>query len=534
LLEEHGQLQKDFAQLGNILFSYEIEKSILENNLYGVDINREAVEIAKLSLWLRTASRGRSLTSLANKIKVGNSLIDDKSIDNNAFVWKEEFSEVFERGGFDIIIGNPPYGAKLSKEHQNYMKNKYNIGSSDTAPLFIKLSNDILKENGILSFIIPKPFSFSSSYTQIRELLWNELSILVDCGKVWSNVKLEQNIFVSNKNILSKKYDSLILKKQNFIKIATIDKDIAKDYGFFLSSVSNREINLGLKIKRDKWNLLDISKANWGDTFFKNVSNSGDTKVLAGANIQRYRLDGIKGKVYKDKIKLSNNAFIRDNSILLQRLIAHIQNPIDHIKIIGTISPNFKDYLILNTIQQITLKKDISNKFILAILHSKLMNWYIYRFIFAKAIRTFQFSNDVIKKIPIPNVDKEQQKLFIEKINLMFGLTNEFQKAKYNFLDELELEKISKKLQNFENLNFNEFIKEYKKAKKLKFTNKLEERNFKNEWRDLFENDKKISLELKEKIDRTDREIDKMVYELYGLSEEEIGIIENGVGERYE
>ncbi len=67
LINEHEKLQKDFVKLGNILHTYEIEKDILENNLYGVDINIGAVEIAKLSLWLRTAKRGRSLTKLADK-----------------------------------------------------------------------------------------------------------------------------------------------------------------------------------------------------------------------------------------------------------------------------------------------------------------------------------------------------------------------------------------------------------------------------------------------------------------------------------
>lgn len=85
----------------------------------------------------------------------------------------------------------------------------------------------------------------------------------------------------------------------------------------------------------------------------------------------------------------------------------------------------------------------------------------------------------------------------------------------------LHLEKIPQKLQKFDELEFDEFVKEYSKAKKLKFTDKLEERNFKNDWSALFENDKKAVSELK-------AEIDAMVYVLYGLSEDEIGIVEEG------
>ena len=75
----------------------EVENSILENNLFGVDINEESVEIAKLSLWLRTAQKGRKLTSLNNNIKCGNSLIDDPTVaGDKAFNWKNEFPGFFK------------------------------------------------------------------------------------------------------------------------------------------------------------------------------------------------------------------------------------------------------------------------------------------------------------------------------------------------------------------------------------------------------------------------------------------------------
>uniref|UniRef100_UPI0025DA611B Eco57I restriction-modification methylase domain-containing protein n=1 Tax=Sulfurovum sp. TaxID=1969726 RepID=UPI0025DA611B len=111
LLEEHAFIDEGIKTLmgGSVLGLYDVKKGILENNLYGVDINAEAVEIAKLSLWLRTVESGRKLNKLADKIKVGNSLIDDKFVADDAFVWEEEFPKVFEQGGFDVVIGNPPY-----------------------------------------------------------------------------------------------------------------------------------------------------------------------------------------------------------------------------------------------------------------------------------------------------------------------------------------------------------------------------------------------------------------------------------------
>ncbi|MGE4444988.1 MAG: restriction endonuclease subunit M, partial [Candidatus Altimarinota bacterium] len=113
-----------------------------------------------------------------------------------------------------------------------------------------------------------------------------------------------------------------------------------------------------------------------------------------------------------------------------------------------------------------------------------------------------------------------------QKADLMIELNKKLQTTKQNFYDELKLEKLTTKLQKFEELEFDEFVKEYTKAKKIKFADKLEERNFKNDWKAIFENDKKEVLEIQNQINQTDKEIDTMVYELYGLSDDEIKIVE--------
>ena len=98
LMAEHRYVDELEAQLfeGSIVFQ-DVENHILENNIYGVDINEESVEIARLSLWLRTAQKGRKLTSLSSNIKVGNSLIDDPEVAGDlAFNWQKEFPSVFK------------------------------------------------------------------------------------------------------------------------------------------------------------------------------------------------------------------------------------------------------------------------------------------------------------------------------------------------------------------------------------------------------------------------------------------------------
>ena len=247
--------------------------------------------------------------------------------------------------------------------------------------------------------------------------------------------------------------------------------------------------------------------------------------MLGGADIDRYKVRSIKGYIDKKDIN-KEQSYINENSILVQNLVAHIENPTDHIKIIATI-PKDMNNIIIDTINQITIKEEYAQEYIWILLNSNLINWYVYRFIYAKAIRTMHFDSPITSRIPIKEIDTVKQRSFTQKANRVIELNNGLQEAKQSFINELDLEKIPKKLQDFEELNFEEFVKAYKKAKKLKFADKLEERNFKNDWTALFENDKEIALGLKSQIAQTDKEIDTMVYKLYELTEDEISIVES-------
>lgn len=138
------------------------------NNVYGVDINPESVELTKLGMFLKVAKKGLKLPTLDKNIKCGNSLIDDKVVaGESAFDWEFEFKEVFKNGGFDVIIGNPPYVAtKLIPEiDRNYYWEKYKdvlFSEMDLYEIFIfKSLNYLLKDKGYLGFITPNSFLFN-------------------------------------------------------------------------------------------------------------------------------------------------------------------------------------------------------------------------------------------------------------------------------------------------------------------------------------------------------------------------------------
>lgn len=287
--------------------------SIIMSNLYGVDLDKQAVEIARLNLLINALDRKGKLPFIDN-IKWGNSLISGTDAelkkyfgvnfrDKKPFNWEEEFPDVFKQGGFDAVIGNPPYGAELSAGDQNYLKNTYDIGSTDTAVLFIKKSLTNLKKGGSLGFIIPKAFSFASNYKKIRNFVWDDIHTLIDCGKVWNQVKLEQVIVIMRKEVLYKKYQSGVLDDNDqIIPVGTIEKDVARRFGFFLNAVSEEEIAVAQKILKSSLMLNDIVSNERGAMLQKDIGKIGELEVIGGAQIGREGIRGTKGRIDKNKV----------------------------------------------------------------------------------------------------------------------------------------------------------------------------------------------------------------------------------------
>ena len=488
-----------------------VKKQILINNIFGVDIDSNAVEVTKLSLLLKCMENEtpasimnnqslfneRALPSLDENIKCGNSLIgndfysggDSLNIDIetqykiNCFDWEREFSSIFKSGRFDIVIGNPPYGAELMDIERDYLERKYSLNNTNTAALFIGLSKHLLKDKGVNGFIIPKSFIYASNWESSRELIINDLQELVDCGKVWKEVKLEQVIIMFCNNSEVETYKASERNENNIITVGKIDKKTFREFGFYLNAVSNEELNIAYKMISSKKTVNDFCINRRGVGEQKHCVEEINTKkeyykVLGGKNISRYYFpDNVKKYISKEYIK-DDKAFIEKNSILAQRIVSYTEIPKPSIAIRAIPSDiinSLNKYILVDTINQLSNRSEYSTYFILSILNSKLISWYAYRFIYSKAIMTMQFDNPTTSRIPMPSVD----------------LTKKSDKEVHDKLVKLvdNIIAINKKLVGENNPNTKEILERQVRA--------------------------------------LDGEIDRLVYGLYGLSDNEIRIIEN-------
>jgi adenine-specific DNA-methyltransferase len=417
---------------------------------------------------------------------------------------------------FDVIVGNPPYGAELSQKEQDYLLKRYNFGTTETAILFILKAFDLLKDGGYIGFIIPKSFCFASNYANIRELVWDNVVEIVDCGKVWEEVKLEQIIVTIQKGRCHKFYINKTRIEDKFENEISVNKQVAKEFGFFLNGIDTSDIDKAQKIKKSCLMLNDIAQNRRGAMLQKFVSNAGELQVIGGAEISRDKITGIKGKINKVNIN-DDKAYIKPNSILVQNIVSHIENPEPHIKITACI-PNNADYILVDTINQITLKPEFKTQYVWAILNSDILNWYVYKFVIGKAIRTIHFDSSTTSSLPIPNATADQQTEIADLVDRIMGLKTQYSKYLDNTFTLLQAELAgsnplvrTKNLTKFTELDFTTFLTELTKQKYV-ITPPT-----KRALLESFEIDKARLVELQSEISVVDNEIEALVRGLYGV-----------------
>ncbi|RLG34505.1 hypothetical protein DRN98_02445, partial [Methanosarcinales archaeon] len=630
----------------------DVEKKILENNIFGVDLDRQAAEIASVNLMLKALKPKEKLPLILDEnIRVGNSLISGSEEelreyfgesweDKKPFNWKEAFGEE----GFDVVVGNPPWVSfglrgvgKIERSMDKYFRENYPNSAEyklSTYAIFMNRAITFLKDGGIFGFIVPDSFLLGRYFSKIRRFILDTAKIreiVLFLEDFWPHGTVGRSVII----ILEKEKDEASrLKNKVAVKLSPRLEDIFKgdvktysyEQRYFESVLHNRfrlffdeesksfverieekgiglneiaSIYTGVRSKVGQKNI--ISKEKKGERWYPGL--------ISGSEIGRYWL-GYTGYFLHIEPSILWSGGWDPEVVLKEKLLMRQTGD----SIVATYDPD--KYYHLNNLHSLILENEgYDLKYILAILNSRLMNHY-YHLISLELGRTMaQTDIETIEQLPIYPATPSQQKPIIELADRMLALNKELNTINTDFdryvslyprvkdstlkdyikdlpVSDKEVLKdhygnpinqIKGKIKAFEiieegewlvfkvgyifkttkgkevlienvrvfrcrieDVNLRKFlyysIKEYVKPGKIgkgniyerilkikvpRFAEREEEnRKVIDEIMEVYLDEVERRVELEREIEATDEEIDRMVYELYGLSEEEIRIVE--------
>lgn len=498
------------------------KKRILLNNIFGVDIDVNAVEVTKLSLLLKCMEgetqasiasqlrlfNERVLPTLDENIKSGNSLIDidfyDGQIDFGdekkikPFNWQKGFPEVFKQGGFDVVIGNPPYGASFSPPETEYFLEKYKLQDYqlDSYFIFIEKSLEILKQKGLLGFIIPNTWLLNLKSAKIRQHLFSktEIANIVHYQiPVFTQAVVDTEIMVFRNTKPSKTHEINveIYDRQNEKTNRKIRQQIWIDANGSPVNLFDNEKNNSIKRKISSLPMLDtLCKITQGTKPFqvgkgvpKQTRKIVDEKPFVSENkVDKLFRPLLRGSLMsRYQINWNNDYYIKFGDWLAEPRYSAEYDAAEKIIIRQTgdylnATLDTKQFIVRDNLYTIVHKKpEIDLRFILGLINSKFMNWYYQNILNPeKGEALAQVKRGHIALLPIKEVNKKN-------------------KSDVNLHDEI-VKLVDQLLQ----------LNQQRAETKL---------------------DSKIN-QLQSKIDYCEEKINQIVYQLYELTEAEIKIVE--------
>lgn len=472
------------------------KKRILLNNIFGVDLDANAVEVTKLSLLLKCMEgeteasietqlklfHERVLPTLDNNIKDGNSLIDidfysseiefgeEKKI--KPFNWKKAFPEVFKQGGFDCVIGNPPY-LKLTINNTdtnilNYYKKRYNSFSGGSSKnlfqLFIERIADLSPKT--FAFIVPEALLTTESNGKVREILLNDYtisSIVIFDHFVFLDATIGTTIFVANK---SSKKETLILKMNNLGNYEETQRLTLKpSESPWEISVNNITKALFSKITAHSMNMGELVNMSKGmvvknrTEVLEKQKNKKNLPFLLGNCMGRYMLKYDKYATYENLEVIGGTRDFAKQTSTPRLLIRRTGS---------TLCATYTDQqqLVESTLYILTSDK-INLKYLLSLINSKLFSFYLSKKLVTNTQGFPQVLMGQLEQLPVIIAEKQEEHELVKLVDQILKLNSEI---------------VSKEA---------------------------------------------INTHVENRIAYAEQRINEIVYELYGLTKEEIALVEN-------
>ena len=390
-------------------------------NIFGVDLNNSATKLTRINLWLRNGQDSNSLKIIEKNIKIGNSIVGNRFVDRKAIDWKKQFSDVLVEGGFDFIIGNPPFVTLKNKRDYDASESFFSHianGNTNAASLVIARSYELLKDGGVMAFVLPKTLIKVNSYSRLREFLLDNSKILhiLDLGTYFKDVRGEQIVLfiqktdnkeqIQDNNVLVKIFDE---NKEFYVPQKTFQK-----YNTFLMFEDESYYRLIEKIKGENLeNIADIFRGisiSPKSEFISKSNGKGKVSIIKGNDISKFSYSN--GFFLNIEGLTSNSPKLKEfqkRKIILQNIFSSEAGIISSIDEKGNL--NF------DTVTNVILKdRYYELDYIHGLLNSKLINFYLMYAVFNKSKLTMHTDKVYLGKIPIRRATKEEQRAIIQII----------------------------------------------------------------------------------------------------------------------
>lgn len=456
---------------------------ILKNCIWGIDIDSFASQLTTMNLLIKDLNYPCDIPNIVT----GNSLADNLSRWTSGTSQRKKLSgeivggksvdDVLKFGvriGFDVVVGNPPhriikkkhpvYGRAIQKDYQDIIKDRVNI-----AALFVKRGLSLLRQGGVFTMILPKPFAWNRSYKKLRDYVSSKYKIIeiTDLGKAWDEVGQEQIILFAQKTknnqalssnrvkIVSRIANVELLEYGEFKEHSIVQKEFSKRLAFpmYLNTPEYQKMeNIWKKIFEDSIPLTEIAAIFRGYTAqsWREVSKkkeNGYVGVLRGESIgkssitERWGIEiaGIKDFMNPNSPRLKattkwkeqkidkRNAILHKDKIVAKRLVS------SDVKIDAAMCPRELQLLNFDTITNIVLMDDsYDNWYILGILNSNLARVFIRDIVFVRSTLTMDLDEPYLGQLPIKKSNRAGQEAIAEKTRELSNIVNAVFKMEFS------------------------------------------------------------------------------------------------------
>jgi len=500
------------------------KKRILLNNIYGVDIDPQAVEVTKLSLLLKVLEgeneqtlerhlklfHERALPDLSNNIKCGNSLIGSDFYENrqmslldeeeryriNVFDWEAEFPKIMKAGGFDAVIGNPPYSNYSARDSMRafYKRNKLLVelrtlestiaycsrafpevseGCKDIYKWFTFKAFQLCKQEGAVGFIIPNTWFTLPKYADLRAVILASggTITIVDLGFGVFPVTVPTCLLICQRGVGDGKRYYADLKheapKPQALSIRVEFQQLTHDGHIPVNPIVSKY----LRDWPEDFRLERFVTLREGQHVPREALQEGHrsshTPVIDSKNIGRYQFHWEPLYSYNSR----SSSGMRFQSTRGIRVVVRKTGD----RIVSTITPEDESYVLQSLYQSQRVDPHLSAHFVLGLLNSRFLTFVYQQSEFGQKGRTMaQFRKGYLDQLPFPvlNLDKGRDR------------------SRYDRMVELVEQMLT-------------LHKQLAAAKTPDDKTRLQRQ-----------------------IEATDKQIDALVYELYGLTKEEIKMVE--------